>query len=119
MINIIKNIKNEIYFNGTLQWKALLFFITEPIALAAVYYIIERGKLSVKHPETFAMSTFYTVLFTFLAFVMRILYQLDKPTALLFVILNTIVWSYCLYIWIIALIKNKKSKVNNNKSNKK
>lgn len=115
MANLIENFKSEIYQNGLVNWKAVLFLLSEPIALIAVYFMIARGNHAIKNPETFVMSTFYTVLFTVLAFILRILYQMNKPTAFLFVILNCIVWGYCLYVWIKAYIANKKFKENKKK----
>ena len=110
MKNILESIKSEIYQNGKINWKAVLFLFSEPLAIFSVFFMISRGYHSIKYPETFLISTFYTVLFTFLAFILRILYHINKPTAFLFIILNCFIWGYCFFVWVKAYNENKKFK---------
>ena len=107
MANIIETLKAEINKNGTVDWKIVLFLLSQPVGLFAAYFMISRGYHAIEKPETFVMSTFYTVLFTLVAFILRILYQMGKPTAFLFVIINTLVWAFCLYIWVRAYLANQ------------
>tara|TARA_R110002072_G_C7855344_1_gene526019 strand:- start:738 stop:1079 length:342 start_codon:yes stop_codon:yes gene_type:complete len=108
MVNLIQSLKSEIYNNGVVNWKAVLFLLSEPIALVATYFMVSRGNHAIENPKTFTISTFYTVLFTLFAFCLRVLYQIGKPTAFLFVILNCIVWGYCAYVWTKAYIAYNK-----------
>jgi hypothetical protein len=69
MSNIIQSIKNEIYSNNKINWSAVLFLLSEPIALVAAYFIILRGLHCINFPNSFTMTTFYTVIFTTIGYI--------------------------------------------------
>lgn len=105
--NIINNLKYEIYNNKKLNWDAILFIISEPIALFGAYMMFERGKIITENPKQFVLSTYLNVIAMFIAITLRIPYMLKKPTAILFLIINAIAWGFCFFIWSIGFYKYK------------
>ena len=120
MSNIIQSIKNEIYSNNKINWSAVLFLLSEPIALVAAYFIILRGLHAINFPNTFTMTTFYTVIFTTIGYIFRVPYMWNKPSAIFFLLLNIIMWIIAISIWTNAFLKyNKDSKDNKNSKDSK
>ena len=118
MISLFNSIKNEIYSNNKINWAGVLFFTSEPLALLAAYFLLQKGLQCLNNSEIFIISTFYTVIFTALGYVIRIPYMWDKPSALFFLVLNVIMWTIILGIWIKAFLMYKESeKSSSNKNN--
>ena len=109
--NIINNLKTEIYSNKNFNWNAILFILSEPIALFGAFMMFERCKSLTQNPKQFVISTYLNVIAMFIAITLRIPYMLKKPTAILFLIINAIAWGLCLFIWSIAFYRFKNIKI--------
>lgn len=107
--NIIKNFKNEIFHKNKINWSAILFILSEPIALFGAFMMFERGKTIINNPKLFVLSTYFNIIAMFLAVFLRIPYMLNKASAILFLFFNSIAWGACLIIWTIAYYKSKNS----------
>ena len=81
--------------------------------------MIMRGIHCWNKPNTFLMTTFYTVLLTGSGFLLRIPYMWNKPSALFFLIFNCIAWIITIFIWIRAFYLYKFYKKSTKKSTKK
>jgi len=119
MTSLINSIKNELYSNNKINWKGVLFIVSEPIAIFAAYFLVKRGLYFWNNPDIFSLTTFGTVIFGTIAYFLRIPYMWNKPSALFFLVANIIIWTIALAIWINAFIIYQKYKQKNMKIKKK
>jgi hypothetical protein len=90
-----------------MNWKQILFSLSEPIAYVGIYIAYNHANKVLEDPSLFTLSNLSVSFFLTLAFIDRMPYMWNRPLARFFLILNAIGWAYVTYIYVKAYDKYK------------
>ena len=106
MLNqIIKDIKNDIFDKkGTIKLNSFLYLLAFPIAAFGIISYIFSSIHLYNNPDKVSIhNLFYPLMF--IALIMKIKYQSDKPIAFAQLIIFSILWIISLLIILAAFLK--------------
>lgn len=110
-LSLIDELKNEIIRENKPFIPGIIFLFSEPLAfisiIVALRHTIQKFFMVNKN---FSYSRLYMTIFLALSFWMRIKYMWNKPLARVLVVCNTIGWTTISLLYVLILIKYKKTK---------
>lgn len=108
---IIKDIKNDIFDKkGNIKITSLLYLLALPIAAFGIISYIFSSIHLYENPNKVSFHNLLYPILMFLAVIMKIKYQSDKPIALAQLILFSILWIISLLIILVAFLKKSEYK---------